>query len=337
MKADQVAALVRAHNDADGERFRVITLQIAANLDATSPRWSKTFKNLAEKSTGIPVVQQMTPIGGREAGLLEQSRATTTLDDMVISRELAEDVRRVLAEYEAQVKLAEYELRPVRKLLFVGPPGVGKSMMAVALANRLGLPLFRVQLHAVVSSFLGETAKKIGQIFDSIRLFKGVYFFDEFDALASARHGADDVGEMRRVVNALLVLIEQDESDSLIIGATNLVDVIDRAMFRRFDHVLAFKPPDADERLHLVQTRLIFPLANDLVLQRVVAEANGASHADLVWACVQINKAMVLAGERDGACSNSGDLILAINRRRPPATTTGELVAPWDAVLGSRR
>ncbi len=329
MKAEAIAALVRAHNQGDGERFRATVLSIAANLDASSPRWAKTLKNLAEQSAAAPALQTMTSIGGREAGLLEQSRATTSLDDMVISKELATDVGRVLAEYGAIDKLAEHELRPVRKLLFVGPPGVGKSMMAAALANRLGLPMFRIQLHAVVSQFLGETAKKIGQIFESIRIFRGVYFFDEFDALAASRDKTDDVGEMRRIVNSLLVLIEQDESDSIIIGATNLVDMIDRAMFRRFDHVLTFKSPDADERSRLVRSRLIFPLGSDVALQRVVAESTGASHADLIWACVQINKAMVLSGATEGSHTDAAELVRAIHRRRPPNTWAADLIGAW--------
>ncbi len=119
-------------------------------------------------------------------------------------------------------------------------------MTASALAGELGIPLFVVRLDAFITKFMGETAK-LRQVFDAVTSTRGVYFFDEFDAIGSQRGMANDVGEIRRILNSFLLMIEQDDSNSVIVAATNHPDILDEALFRRFDDVVEYHVPSKAE------------------------------------------------------------------------------------------
>jgi SpoVK/Ycf46/Vps4 family AAA+-type ATPase len=158
---------------------------------------------------------------GELASLLSVSYPSVRLTDMVLSTPLLESLRRVLKEQRHLSKLRGHGLHPWRKLLLVGPPGTGKTMTAGALAGELGVPLFVVRLDALITKFMGETAAKLRQVFDAVSSTRGVYFLDEFDAIGSRRGMTNDVGEVRRILNSFLLMIEQDNSNSVIIAATN--------------------------------------------------------------------------------------------------------------------
>ncbi|MGK6891489.1 AAA family ATPase [Klebsiella pneumoniae] len=148
-------------------------------------------------------------------------------------------------------RIKEHGLSPRRKVLLVGPPGTGKTLTASALAGELGIPLFQVRFDALITKFMGETASKLRQVFDAIADIRGVYFFDEFDAIGSQRSLTNDVGEIRRVLNSFLQMIEQDNSSSIIIAATNHPEILDYALFRRFDDVIEYHLPTLMEALDL--------------------------------------------------------------------------------------
>nr|WP_278249197.1 ATP-binding protein [Photorhabdus stackebrandtii] len=153
-------------------------------------------------------------------------------------------------------RIKEHGLSPRRKVLLVGPPGTGKTMTASALAGELGIPLFQVRFDALITKFMGETASKLRQVFDAIADIRGVYFFDEFDVIGSQRSLANDVGEIRRVLNSFLQMIEQDTSNSIIIAATNHPEILDYALFRRFDDVIEYHLPTLEQALNLIKSRL---------------------------------------------------------------------------------
>src|SRR5581483_11948672 len=117
-------------------------------------------------------------------------------------------------------------------------------------------PLFSVQLHGLITKFMGETAAKLHLIFDAMTQTRGAYFFDEFDAIGSHRGSSNDVGEIRRVLNSFLQFLEQDDSDSLILAATNFVSMLDEALFRRFDDVIEYTLPTAEMAENLIRNRL---------------------------------------------------------------------------------
>ena len=143
-----------------------------------------------------------------------------------------------------------------RKLLLTGPPGTGKTMTESVLAGELGLPLFEVRLDGLITKYMGETAAKPRQVFDATSRSRGVYFFDEFDAIGSQRGMANDVGESRRELNRFVQMIEQDRSHSLVVAATNHAAILDSAPLRRFDDVLHHELPDKTHVEKLLMVRL---------------------------------------------------------------------------------
>src|SRR5260370_39358702 len=128
-------------------------------------------------------------------------------------------------------------------------------MTASAIAGELHLPLFTIMLEGLITKFMGETAAKLRLVFEAIRQTQGVYLFDEFDALGARRSQSNDVGEIRRVLNSFLQLLEKDSSHSIVIAATNHPDLLDRALFRGFDDVTEYAVPEQQPATRFMQSR----------------------------------------------------------------------------------
>jgi SpoVK/Ycf46/Vps4 family AAA+-type ATPase len=186
-------------------------------------------------------------------------------------------------------------------------------MTAAALAGELGLPLFSIQLDGLITKYMGETAAKLRLVFDALQSTRGVYLFDEFDALGGERGSKNDVGEIRRVLNSFLQFLEQDESDSLVLGATNHVGLLDRALFRRFDAVLEYGLPSAEIAGRVMRARLGLLDTAAIDWDAAAKAAEGLSHAEIAMACEQAAKNAILdhtTSVRDSA------LALALEERR---------------------
>ena len=296
----QVTALVNAHVSRDHARFRAITLQIAAHVASRSERGANQLRKLVENHVQHQQALSLVPLPSAQ-GLLSAPSELSTLDDMVLAPAVRERLDRVVLEHTRKVDLLASGLHPARKLLFTGPYGVGKTMTAGALACALGLPLFRVELHQVIASHLGETAGKLSKVFEHVRTMPAVYLFDEFDAIGSERSalGSDSAsGEMRRVVNSLLQFIEDDQSDSMIIAATNHAQMLDGALFRRFDEAITFAVPTKDELITLVNRAFVDVAAEALDFAAIyTAAANPMlGHADVCAGLRRVRKDHVLVG-----------------------------------------
>lgn len=234
-----------------------------------------------------------------QIGLFSAPRDLASLDDMVIAPQLRERLTRVVLEQSKRVELLARRLRPARKLLFSGPAGCGKTMSAGAIARAVGLPMFRVELHGVVSQYFGETAKRLAKVFDHVRSMRALYLFDEFDAFGAERGGLggeSDGGEMRRVVSSLLQFIESDQSDSMIVAATNHVQMLDSALWRRFDEVIVFRPVTRDEIVELVRRNLVGYVHEPIDHDALLAVHPRLGHADLCAALDRARKDHVIAG-----------------------------------------
>lgn len=230
-------------------------------------------------------------------GLTLSEKTDLPLSALVLPAKLKERIERVIHEYRQQHKLKTHGLSHRRKLLLVGPPGTGKTMTARVLAHELRLPLHTIQVDKLVTKFMGETSAKLRQIFDLIQQEQGAYLFDEFDAIGGERQLENDVGEMRRVLNAFLQFIEQDTSDSLIVAATNSPRLLDRALFRRFDDVLYYDLPEAEDRQRLMQNVLCSFLAPGFAWEAVTVESDSLSHAELDQACRDAIKHAILTDQ----------------------------------------
>ena len=201
----------------------------------------------------------------------------------------------------------------MRRLLLIGPPGTGKTMTASALAGELHLPLFTIRLDGLITKFMGETAAKLRLIFDSLQQTRGVYLFDEVDALAGERARSNDVGEIRRVLNSFLQFLETEDADGLLVAATNHPKLLDSAIFRRFDAVIAYPLPDDTAVKSLIANRLANVPCERICWERVFAAAGGLSHAEITLATQRAAKDVILSA-RDTL--SSADLVTALEQRR---------------------
>jgi hypothetical protein len=290
----QVTALVDAHVNRDLPRFRAVTLQIAAHMAARSERGAERLRTLVDRH-----VPTLIPLPSAH-GLLSTPPELAALDDMVLAPVVRERLDRVILEHGQRDTLLVHGLRSARKLLFTGSFGVGKTMSAGAIARALGLPMFRVELHEVIGSHLGETASKLSKVFDHVRMMPAVYLFDEFDALGADRSSTSDGSsagaEMRRTVNSLLQFIEDDRSESLIIAATNHGQMLDRALFRRFDEVIEFPPLTIVELSTLTERALSSVATGPLDYATIDGTNPGLGHADLCAVLDRVRKDYVLTG-----------------------------------------
>ena len=291
--ADQILSLIRNHLNNDDTQFRKVALQISA-VEARSGHAivARTIQELLnQKKTSLGTVRLVSKNKDIDDLLLQ----VDTYDDMtslVLSQELKEKLDRVIKEYLKKETLSKYGLANRRKLLLYGASGTGKTMTASALAKEFNLPFFVVRTEKVVTKFMGETGQKLGRIFDFINEVPAVYLFDEFDAIGSQRGMDNEVGEQRRILNTFLQLLERDESDSFIIAATNSIESIDKAMFRRFDDVIEYKLPDTEQRLALLREYLY--TAKDLDFSSAEPLFDGMSHAEIKMVCSDIFKESLL-------------------------------------------
>jgi SpoVK/Ycf46/Vps4 family AAA+-type ATPase len=250
---------------------------------------------------------------GELANLLTVTYPASRLGDMVLDDISANQLRRIIKEQRLLARIKEYGLSPRRKLLLVGPPGTGKTMTASVLAGELGIPLFLVRLDSLITKFMGETATKLRQIFDAIADLRGVYFFDEFDAIGSQRGSANDVGEIRRVLNSFLQMIEHDQSNSLIIAATNHPEVLDHALFRRFDDVIEYHLPMPEQALDLIRSRLGSFAHRPFKKEGLAGQAEGLSYAEI---CRAVNDSIKDAIMHNQTRVQRAELGRALEERR---------------------
>jgi SpoVK/Ycf46/Vps4 family AAA+-type ATPase len=247
-------------------------------------------------------------------GLLSAPRVLAALDDMVLAPPLRRQLTRVVLEHTRRATLLARGLHPARKLLFSGRPGTGKTMAAGAISRALGMPMFRVETHTVFSSYFAESAQRLAKVFEYVRMMPGVYLFDEFDALGTERSSIgseSDGGEARRVVNAMLQFIEGDQSSSVIVAATNHAQMLDSAIFRRFDETIVFEPLTKDELVDLVKRKLTGFTVEPLDFDAIYDAVQPLGHADLCAALDRARKDNVLEG---GAIS-TGHIVEGITRR----------------------
>lgn len=298
--AEQIKSLIRCINTDDKERGYAIALQVAAHearqghvalardlraiidKDRQTTKRSLKIIDFPKDLTGLVLLEQP-----------ETDRASLIIDAERVNR-----IDRVITEYYQRSKLQSHGLSHRRKLLLLGLPGTGKTMTARVLAHELKMPLYIIQVDRLVTKFMGETSAKLRQIFDMMKTEVGVYLFDEFDAIGGERSLDNDVGEMRRVLNAFLQFIEQDRSDSLIVAATNNSKLLDRALFRRFDDVLHYQYPSAVERRALIENILGTFLPKRFSWKSVINSCEGLSHAEIDSACRDAIKTAILSDRK---------------------------------------
>ena len=303
--------LIRSGAEGDLDAFRGVAKQVIAeerqkqhnllanDLEAilyghvrapSSPALRRLAETVPEdRERGIPLLALREPVRG--------------LDDVVLSPRNRSMVEGILREHNREEVLKAHGLRPSDRVLLCGPPGCGKTLTAEAIASDLGRPLAVVRTDSVVSSFLGETAANLRKVFDFAAASPMVVLFDEFDAVGKERDDASEHGELRRVVNAVLQMLDSYDGRSLIAAATNHEGMLDSAVWRRFEEVLFLKPPTAAELRRLLAVKLR-GVRREFEIGEVVDRGwfKGAAHADVERIVRRAVKEMVLAGEAPRLC-----------------------------------
>jgi SpoVK/Ycf46/Vps4 family AAA+-type ATPase len=335
--ARQIIALLSSHNQGDEEQFLSIALQVAANearrgrrevADELRRLVDAARENKAPRtSQARPRADVPIPISrprGELQNLLVATYPKTRLDDVVLQAQVRARLDRFVDQQRQRDRLRAHAQAPSTRLLIVGPPGSGKTLTASALAGELHLPLFTIRLDSVITRFMGETAAKLRLIFDQIASARGVYLFDEFDAIGSRRTADNDVGEMRRVLNSFLQFLEEPNStDSVVVAATNHPELLDHALFRRFDEVIEYMLPDEQLTQRVLADRLAAFRPSRIAWSMVIEAAGRLSQADLVRAADEVIKAAILRGEKT---VSTDELLVALRERRALRETVAGIV-----------
>ncbi len=269
------------------------TKPLAGNLTP----WNQFSEPPKDKDTGL--------------ALLEVKQFNLTWDHIILSEKIFDILQEIVLENRKQDILAAYNLKPKNKLLFCGPPGCGKTQTAKVLSSALGLPLVYVNLTAVFSSYLGETATNLQKIFTYIEKGEWLVLFDEFDAIARDRDNLNEHGEVKRLVNSLLQLIDNATNQSIFVAATNHEKLLDSAVWRRFDEIIFFDNPSVELRTALLSHYLSAIRYTGINLSAFATRLENATGADIERICADAIKSVVLRGQRT---LTSDDLEVAIGR-----------------------
>ena len=297
--------LIRSGAEGDLEAFRGAAKQaIAEERQKQHHLLADDLEAILDGRTNLPhrslmrrMVTGIPEDGERGIHLLSVREPVHRMQDIVLSRTNMSTIKGILRENNREEVLKAYGLTPSNRILLCGPPGCGKSLTAEVLASELGRPLATVRIDSIVSSYLGETSSNLRKVFDFAAASPMVLVFDEFDALGKEREDTFEHGELRRVVNAILQMLEDYRGRSVIVAATNHEGMLDSAVWRRFEEVLYLKLPTPSQiskllKVKLRGTRRTFELSD------IPSDDwfNGATHADIERVIFRAIKEMVLEG-----------------------------------------
>ncbi|MFP5237643.1 MAG: AAA family ATPase [Acidobacteriota bacterium] len=256
-------------------------------LTAGTPDYAKDG---SRKLTVIPFERE------KQLPLVETVVPERRASDLILNRTNQHLLLSLISEFRNRETLGAHGLRPRSRLLFCGPPGCGKTLCAEVFANEVKLPLLVASMDVLVSSLLGETATNLRKIFDFVASQPVVLLLDEFDAIARLRDDETLNGELRRVVNSLLTLIEKFRGQGFVIAATNHEQQLDPAIWRRFDEVVVFEKPNRGEIIRLLNLKFR-NFQRDFDSPEVADELKGYSHADIERVCINAIRRSILSSQ----------------------------------------
>jgi SpoVK/Ycf46/Vps4 family AAA+-type ATPase len=244
-RADLLTDLVRFGMVGDAVRLRRVVEAIIAEEKAKK---HTVLAGALEELLRSISADRSTSNGGvvpdqRVSGLLQEVVPERTIDDLVLPQTVVAIVREIVQEHYRVDLLRSYNLEPRNRILLIGPPGNGKTALAEALARALMVPLFVVRYEGVVGTYLGETAVRLRRLMEHVSTRHCVLFFDEFETLGKERGDSHETGEIKRVVSSLLMQIDSLPTHVVVVGATNHAELLDRAVWRRFQVRMTLPAP----------------------------------------------------------------------------------------------
>ena len=295
-RSDLIVDMVEAQRRGDSTRFRLVVEALIA--EERSNQHHLVADRLSEliTSAGTSGLPSRDAAGQAMGDLLHEIVPRVRLASLHLDAGVAAAAAEVIEEQHRSELLRSHNIEPRNRILLEGAPGNGKTSLAEAIAAESMLPFYAVRYEGIVSSFLGETAARIDQVFQFARTRRCVLFFDEFDTIAKERADEHETGEIKRVVSTLLLQIDRLPAHVVIIAATNHSELLDRAAWRRFQLRLALQPPSrADAAAFLDTLRLRFGGELGLAPRTLAERLSGASYAELEQFAQDVRRRYVLA------------------------------------------
>lgn len=298
-RSDLLVSLIRAGATGDQEMLRSTTEAMVA--DERAKKHFIVADRMQRALSAVPITppaltttsHQVASANGREAILEVTPRLQ--LDDLLLSLPAQESGRQLIEEHRRADVLRASGYEPRHRILLSGPPGNGKTSFAEAIAEGLGLPLYVVRYDALIGSYLGETNARLRKLFDYVRTTPSVLFFDEFDAIGKERGDTHETGEIKRVVSFLLMQLDQLPSYVIVVAATNHGELLDRAVWRRFQMRLSMPAPKKSE-IAVFLDRIVagWPNTPKLALSRFAGRLGAVSYAEALDFCQNVRRRQIL-------------------------------------------
>lgn len=297
-RSDLLVSLVRAGAAGDRELLRSSAEALMADERAKNHHIlaDRLQRALSAVSVTPPPLITSTNVGagsGREAIIEVEPRRR--LDELLLTLPVQENGRQLVEEHTRADVLRAHGIEPRHRVLLSGPPGNGKTSFAEGVAEALSVPFFVVRYDALIGSYLGETNARLRKLFDYVRTQPSVLFFDEFDAIGKERGDTHETGEIKRVVSFLLMQLDQLPSYVVVIAATNHAELLDRAVWRRFELRLAFPAPDR-KMIEVFLDRIVSGWRDKPILsvQKIAGKLGQVSYAEALDFCQNVRRRQVL-------------------------------------------
>lgn len=336
-RSDLLLSLVCAGANGDKAMLRSTVEALMADERAKSHHGLADRLEHALQSVSVAPLRSATQAAGGRDSILEQT-ARVRIEDLVLTLPASREAKLLIEEHARSDILRAHGYEPRHKVLLSGPPGNGKTSFAEAIAEALALPFFVVRYDALIGSFLGETNTRLRALFDFVRTRPCVLFFDEFDSIGKERGDTHETGEIKRVVSFLLMQIDQLPSYVLTIAATNHAELLDRAVWRRFQIRLAFPSPSVVEiEAYLELVIKTWPGKPKISMQKLAKELGGVSYAEIRDFCQNVRRRQILRlGELDSDSAVHDELELW-HARIKPGTVNGNRSEQATAAPRSKR
>lgn len=325
-RSDLLISLVKAGRQSPDPRFKntveaLIADERAKQHTALADQLSLALVNGASTNTASfaqPIVASQ--VLGDLAYEIAPDRS---MSELVLPESVRTECEQLIEEHQRKDLLSSFGLAPRHRVMLVGPPGNGKTTLAAALAHDLMVPLLVVRYEGLIASYLGETAARVRRLFDYARHRACVLFLDEFDTIAKERGDVHETGEIKRVVSTLLLQMDQLPPHVVVVTATNHAELLDRAVWRRFQLRLTIPPPTVDQaKLFLRKLFEGLDGAAGINLANVASQLKGATYAEMEDLYRDVARRTVLSGPGANVASVLRDRLSAWKERSRPNQST---------------